>query len=202
VIHRLGAVESTQVAAAGLPVGSVVVADFQTAGRGRLGRAWDSPPGTGLSVTFVLAPSPVIGFAAGVAAAEACGPGVRLKWPNDLMVGDAKLGGILGERHGEVALIGIGINLTWAPPGAALLGEAREVLLARLIPLLQRWAMEPPNLVLDRWRDLSQTLGRRVRVDLGHEVFEGLAEAIDDDGALIVSGRRIVAGDVTRLRPA
>lgn len=200
MLHRLGTVESTQEAAWGLPIGSVVVADHQTAGRGRHGRAWDAAPGGGLLATFVLPPSPAIVFAAGVAAAEACGRGVRLKWPNDLMLDDRKLGGILAEiRHGR-ALVGIGINLRWAPEGAAMLGEDREPLLGRLLPRVREWAAADTSAVLERWRELSWTLGREVRVELGNEVIEGLADGIDDDGALLVGGRRVIAGDVTRVR--
>src|SRR4030088_3055898 len=111
-----------------MPLGSVVVADHQTAGRGggRRGRSWEAPPGSGLFVTFVLEPSPIIVFAAGVAAAEACGRGVQLKWPNDLVLDDRKLGGILAEIRNDHALVGIGINLSWAPEGAAELDDDRD----------------------------------------------------------------------------
>ena len=185
-----------------MPLGSVVVADHQTAGRGRRGRAWEAPPGSGLFATFVLEPSPTIVFAAGVAAAEACGGGVRLKWPNDLVLDDRKLGGILAEIRGDRALVGIGINVSWAPEGAAMLGEEREALLLRLLPLLASWARASPGVVIQRWRELSWTLGQRVRVEIGGEVIEGLAEDVAEDGALLVGGRRIIAGDVTRIRPA
>ena len=185
-----------------MPVGSVVVADHQTAGRGRRGRAWEAPPGSGLFATFVLTPSPLIVFAAGVAAAEACGRGVRLKWPNDLVLDDRKLGGILAEIRGDRALVGIGINLGWAPEGATMLGEEREPLLLRLLPLLAGWVRASPRVVVERWRELSWTLGQQVRVEIGGEVFEGLAEDVAEDGALLVGGRRVVAGDVTRIGPA
>jgi BirA family biotin operon repressor/biotin-[acetyl-CoA-carboxylase] ligase len=202
LLHRLGIVRSTQDEAAGLPVGSVVVAESQTAGRGRRGRTWEAPPASGLLATFVLAPGPLVVFAAGVAAAEACGREVRLKWPNDLMLGEQKLGGVLAEIRGQKALVGIGINLTWAPPGAAKLGADRDALLERLLPLLERWAAAEPEAIIGRWRELSWTLGQQVRVELGGEVLEGVAEEIDADGALIVGGRRVVAGDVVRVRPA
>jgi BirA family transcriptional regulator, biotin operon repressor / biotin---[acetyl-CoA-carboxylase] ligase len=202
LLHRLGTVDSTQLAAAGLPLGSVVVANHQTAGRGRHGRSWQAPAGSGLFVTFVLEHSPVVLFAAGVAAAEACGRGVLLKWPNDLILDDRKLGGILAEVRGQHALVGIGINLSWAPPGAARLGDDRDALLDRLLPLMARWTETDPEAILQRWRELSWTLGQTVRVDLGGEVIEGLAEDVAGDGALLVGGRRVIAGDVTRLRPA
>jgi BirA family biotin operon repressor/biotin-[acetyl-CoA-carboxylase] ligase len=185
-----------------MALGSVVVADHQTAGRGRRGRSWDAPAGSGLFATFVLVPSPVIVFAAGVAAAEACARGVRLKWPNDLVLDERKLGGILAEIRGDRALVGIGINLSWAPDGAAMLGEDREALLTRLLPLVASWAEASSQAVLERWRELSWTLGQQVRVEIGGEVIEGLAEDVAEDGALLVGGRRVIAGDVTRVRPA
>jgi BirA family biotin operon repressor/biotin-[acetyl-CoA-carboxylase] ligase len=194
-------VDSTMSAARNLPVGDAVVADHQTAGRGRLGRRWEGPPGSGLFVTFVLAFDPLAVFRCGVAAAEACGPAVRLKWPNDLMLREGKAGGVLAEAHGDRVLVGIGVNLSWAPPGAAMLGEDRDALLERLVPLIERWSVEDPAVVVDRWCSLSETLGQRVRVELPGEAFEGIAESLALDGALVVDGRRVIAGDVTRLRP-
>jgi BirA family biotin operon repressor/biotin-[acetyl-CoA-carboxylase] ligase len=185
-----------------MPLGSVVVADHQTAGRGRNGRSWQAPPGSGLFVTFVLRPSPLVVFAAGVAAAEACRRGVLLKWPNDLILDDRKLGGILAEIRNQRALVGIGINLSWAPKDAAKLSEDRDALLERLLPLVAKWSEAEPEAVIQRWRELSWTLGQTVRVELGGEVIEGLAEDLAADGALLVGGRRVIAGDVTRVRPA
>src|SRR5579864_1733559 len=111
-VIRVKTVTSTQDLARELGIGSTVVADHQTAGRGRHDRSWDAPPGTALLVSFVLAPTPLLSLAAGVAAAEACGNGVRLKWPNDLLLGGRKLGGILVETTAGKAICGIGINLT------------------------------------------------------------------------------------------
>jgi BirA family biotin operon repressor/biotin-[acetyl-CoA-carboxylase] ligase len=202
LLHRLGTVESTQSAAAGMPVGSVVVADHQTAGRGRLGRGWDGRPGAGLYATFVLEATPLVVFAVGVAAAEACGPDVRLKWPNDLILEDRKLGGILAEVRDGMALVGIGINLSWAPEGAAMLGEDRDALLERLLPLVRRWAAAAPDAAIARWRELSWTLGQTVSVEVGGVMLVGVAEDVAPDGALLVAGRRVVAGDVTRVRTA
>ena len=201
-LHRYASVESTQKIAAGLPVGSIVVADEQTAGRGRLDRRWEAPAGTGLLVTYVVAPRSLLLFAAGVAAAEACGAEVRIKWPNDLVVHDRKLGGVLAETRSGRVLLGIGINLTWAPPGAAQLDADREMVLADLTRLLGEWSAAPDAEILAAWRRRSWTLGQRVRVELPGETFEGLAEDIAADGALLVDGRRVVAGDVIRLRLA
>jgi BirA family biotin operon repressor/biotin-[acetyl-CoA-carboxylase] ligase len=96
-ILHLDSVTSTQDVARDLPIGSVVLANHQTAGRGRLEHRWEAPAGTALLVSFALAPNPLLSLAAGVAAAEACGQGVRLKWPNDLLLGGRKVGGILVE---------------------------------------------------------------------------------------------------------
>jgi len=199
-IVRLGSVASTQEVARPLPIGSAVVADHQQAGRGRLDRHWEAPPATALLASFVLPFQPLAPIAAGVAAGEACGPAVRLKWPNDLLLEDRKLGGILVEAAGGRAIVGIGINLAWAPPGAARLDLERDPLLERLVAALERWWEAPPEALLAAWRARSDTLGRRVRVELGAEVFEGEAEDIADDGSLIVAGRRVAAGDVTHLR--
>jgi BirA family transcriptional regulator, biotin operon repressor / biotin---[acetyl-CoA-carboxylase] ligase len=198
-VVRLGSVSSTQDVARDMPVGSIVVAQHQEAGRGRAGRRWEAPPGTAMLASFVLRPNPILSLAAGVAAAEACGPEVRLKWPNDLLLEGRKLGGILVEASAAKAVCGIGINLTSAPEGAARLDGPGDELLARLTERLGFWCSAPPEAVLDRWRELSVTLGRRVRVDLPGESFEGVAEDIGAGGELIVDGRPVSAGSVTHL---
>ena len=192
---RLGSVTSTQDVARAMPVGSIVIADHQTAGRGRHERRWDAPPGTSLLVSFVLPPHPLLSLAAGVAAAEACGQPVRLKWPNDLLLDGRKLGGILVEAMPEKAICGVGINLTWAPEGAARLARPRDELFEALRDQLDQWTAAPEDQILGRWRALSATLGRRVRIDS----TEGLAEDIGPHGELIVDGVAYVAGSVTHL---
>ena len=194
-VVRLDSVTSTQDVARDMPIGSVVIADHQTAGRGRMERRWEAPPGTALLVSFVLAPSRLLSLAAGVAAAEACGPDVRLKWPNDLLLDDRKLGGILVEATPYKAICGIGVNLTWAPEGAAMLERPRDEVLGRLEEQIERWTEAPGELVLRRWRELSATLGRRVRID----GTEGMAEDLGPNGELIVDGRPFVAGSLTHL---
>lgn len=198
-VVRLKSVTSTQDVARPLPLGSIVVADHQTAGRWRLDRRWDAPPGTALLASFVLRPNAVLSLAAGVAAAQACGAGVRLKWPNDLLLGGAKLGGILVEMTPATAICGIGINLSWAPPGAAKLNQDRDVLLDRLRVELDRWASADVEDILTFWRALSDTLGRRVRVDQGEHVIEGTADDIGVGGELIVDGVPVTFGSVTHL---
>jgi BirA family biotin operon repressor/biotin-[acetyl-CoA-carboxylase] ligase len=195
----LESVTSTQDVARDLPIGSIVIADHQTAGRGRLEHRWDAPPRTALLASFVLAPNPLLSLAAGTAAAEACGQGVRLKWPNDLLLDGRKVGGILVEAKAARAICGIGINLTWAPEGAACLNQPRDQVMARLRPAVARWCSAQPNEVLNRWRELSDTLGRRVRVELPDRSFEGVAQDINPRGELIVDGVVVSAGSVKHL---
>lgn len=198
-VIRLGSVASTQDVARDMPIGSVVIADHQTAGRGRLEHRWEAPPGTALLVSFVLEPNPLLSLAAGVAAAEACGQGVRLKWPNDLLLGGRKVGGILVEATPFKAVCGIGINLTSAPEGAAMLNQPAGQLTKRLMPAVAKWSSAPREEVLARWRELSDTLGRRVRVTLPDRSFEGIAQEINDKGELIVDGQTVSAGSLTHL---
>jgi len=193
---------AAELARSGAADGLVVGADHQTAGRGRRGRTWESRPGASLLVSVVLRPAPALAtLAAGVAAAEACeavvaGP-VHLKWPNDVMSAGGKLGGILSELVGEAVVVGLGLNLGWAPPGAACLGA--DVDRDRL---LEAWlsALDEPSDVLSRYRARCSTLGHRVRVELPGERVEGTAHAVDAQGRLMVDGRVISAGDVVHLR--
>jgi BirA family biotin operon repressor/biotin-[acetyl-CoA-carboxylase] ligase len=196
---HLGSVTSTQDVARHLPIGSVVVADHQTAGRGRSSHRWEAQPGTALLVSFVLPPNPLLSLAAGVAAAEACGRGVRLKWPNDLLLDGRKVGGILVEASPARAVCGIGINLTSAPEGATQLGEPGDQLLERLRPAIERWSSAPAAQLLARWRELSDTLGKKVRVELPDRVIEGTANDIDASGALVVDGVLVTAGSLSVL---
>lgn len=197
---RVKSVTSTQDIARPLPIGSVVVAEHQTAGRGRLDHRWESPPGTALLASFVLPPNQLLSLLAGVAAAEACGGGVRLKWPNDLLLHGAKVGGILVEAMAAKAICGIGINLTWAPDGAAMLNRSRDQLLDTLRVELERWSSADADAVLARWRELSDTLGRRVRIETAGElVVEGVAQDIGPGGELIVDGKPVAFGSVIHL---
>jgi len=196
---HLASVTSTQDVARDLPIGSVVVADHQTAGRGRSSHRWEAPPGAALLVSFVLPPNPLLSLAAGVAAAEACGRGVRLKWPNDLLLEGRKVGGILVEATPARAICGIGINLTWAPEGAARLDEPRDQVLERLRPAIETWSSAPAAQLLARWRELSDTIGKKVRVELPDRIVEGTANDIDASGALVVDGVLVSAGSLSVL---
>jgi BirA family biotin operon repressor/biotin-[acetyl-CoA-carboxylase] ligase len=235
-VVRLGQVDSTQavafaLAAEGAVDGTVVVADSQAAGRGRRGRAWVDEPGASLLTSMILRPQlepsrlPGLSLAAGVAVAEAltraAGLTPRLKWPNDVLVGGRKLGGILlesrltagGAEGSATAVLGIGLNLTQRLFPAEIAERAtsvwlatgrpvdRDVLLSALIDAVGEWRRRLERRgfapVRERWRALSDTLGRTVTVD----GVSGVAVDIDVDGALVVNdtdGRRhrVVAGDV------
>ena len=167
--------------AAGRPDRSVLVADHQTAGRGRLDRRWDAPPGANLlaSLLFHIVPDPAVDLTrrVGLAAVDAChevaGVAAALKWPNDVMVGERKLAGILAQRtaNGSV-VVGIGLNVGWAPEGAARLGDGIAPLdvLAALLAAYDRLPVD----VTARFERSLQTLGQAVRVraprrrDRGH----------------------------------
>ncbi|MBZ9750014.1 biotin--[acetyl-CoA-carboxylase] ligase [Deinococcus sp. HMF7604] len=204
----------------GAPQGAVVVAERQTAGRGRRGRAWDTTHGTlvfsvllrqGASGAPLTLPElALLPLAAGVATARAAGAG-RLKWPNDLLTEDGrKLAGILLEAdlRGEEArraVLGIGINVSAAPPEAAHLREfrpdlTRAALLSGLLHELHTWLTAPAAEILVAWRAHNLTLGRAVRVQTPAGLLEGLATDLDPQGSLLVqtaSGlRTISAGDV------
>jgi BirA family biotin operon repressor/biotin-[acetyl-CoA-carboxylase] ligase len=170
-------------------------------------------------------------MAMGLAAVDAvhavAGVRGRLKWPNDVVwpgdgsADDRKLAGILAEAHwppaGDVAVvIGIGINVNWPddlPDDLRHIAVAlnhlagatvdRDALLVALLTSFGRWYEElgRPSL-LAAWRAASATLGRRVRVDLGHEVVEGVARDITDEGYLVVDDRTFSVGDVVHLRVA
>lgn len=198
VLH-LKSVPSTQDVARDLPIGSIVLADHQSAGRGRHDHRWEAPDGGALLATFVMPPNPLLSLAAGVAAAEACGPQVRLKWPNDLLLDGKKLGGVLVEATPAKAICGIGINLSWAPEGAAMLDQPRDELFTRLREGIQRWSTTPGDTVTARWRELSATLSRRVRLTLPNQSVEGTAEDISPRGELIIDGVAYSAGSLTHL---
>ncbi len=198
----------------GAPEGLVAVADHQTAGRGRLGRTWEAPAGANLLLTVLLRPSEVshlavaaVALAGRDAASSVAGVACGLKWPNDLMVGDAfdsKLAGVLAETDGAGAVaVGIGMNVAWAPPGAARLGEgvSRDGVVDALLASLGGWLDAGWPAVGEAYRSACVTVGRDVRVELTDgSTFEGTATDIDAAGRLIVDDRTIEVGDIVHLR--
>jgi BirA family biotin operon repressor/biotin-[acetyl-CoA-carboxylase] ligase len=218
----------------GEPEGLVVVADHQTAGRGRLDRRWESPRGANLLASVLLRPdcSPddlhlctgILGLAALDACSEVAGVDAQLKWPNYLLVGAAKLAGVLAEVEFSAAppavVAGIGLNVSWpGPPGAGgtclddLSEEPtpldRDVLLEHLLAALatRRPLLDQPagrRQVADEVRARCATLGREVLVVLPAEEFTGRAVEIDEAGRLLVETggvrRPVTAADIVHLR--
>jgi BirA family biotin operon repressor/biotin-[acetyl-CoA-carboxylase] ligase len=209
----------------GVEEGYVVLADEQTGGRGRRERVWESPSG-GIWTSIVLRPdfaprdASLVTLAASVAVArgvEETGVEPTIKWPNDVLIDGKKLCGILVEMEADAerishAVVGIGLNANAKPrvPDASPtslsehVGKVdRAVLTANLLAELEE-AYESGDGILDEWRERSSTLGREVRVETPNETVEGVAERIDDTGALVVStgeGERVVtAGDCVHLR--
>lgn len=218
----------SRLAQAGAPVGTVLWAGHQTAGRGRLGRTWEAPPHSSLLVSVLLAAEPVpfvtiarVALAAADACRELAGVEAALKWPNDLMVGDRKLAGLLAEAQdgGPTLVVGVGCNVAWPPPAErpAELGERvvalsdlvsqppdPATLLDRMLRRLQAWLVAQSHEVFAAYRTRCSTLGRVVRVDLGGRSAEGRAVGITASGGLRVTsaeGTEVVhAGDVVHVR--
>jgi BirA family transcriptional regulator, biotin operon repressor / biotin---[acetyl-CoA-carboxylase] ligase len=191
-------------AADGAPEWTLVAAGHQTAGRGRLGRAWVDDPGKALMCSVVLRPAwdperlGLVSLAAGAAMAEAAsdvsGLDVRCKWPNDLIVSGTKVGGILAESEvaeGRVrhVVVGAGVNLE-APddvPGAGAIGDVdAERLLAGYLSSLRR-LVDGPEETLALWRSVADTLGRTIRgTTVDGDAVRGVAVDLDDRGGLVV----------------
>jgi BirA family transcriptional regulator, biotin operon repressor / biotin---[acetyl-CoA-carboxylase] ligase len=221
----------------GAPEGSVLAAEEQTAGRGRMGRGWQSPPAAALMFSVLLRPGAVpparrgwIPLLAGVAVASGvCGlTGVRagLKWPNDVLVGGAKLAGILAEQSSDAIVVGAGINVSTqraelpvqtatslALEGAAGTdrGGLLHAVLAEFERLYRAWTAGPDPGDADAcglraaYRGQSVTLGRQVRVEFpGGNTAGGTAVDIDPGGRLVLDTAdgllTVTAGDVSHLR--
>jgi BirA family biotin operon repressor/biotin-[acetyl-CoA-carboxylase] ligase len=216
VIHRYPSVDSTMRIAAELPVGEVVVADEQTAGQGRHGHSWYSAPGVGLYCSIVLEPTPLLTLALGLATAEALPVPCDLRWPNDVMIADRKVAGILVQLVDGKAIAGIGINLnhTGFPPEleatSLRMVTGHEVHADDLIePLLAAVATHtklPPEDILRLFtRASSYAAGRRVTVDLPEGRISGTTRGLTPDGYLMVrkddgTDTQILAGGVRAAR--
>jgi BirA family biotin operon repressor/biotin-[acetyl-CoA-carboxylase] ligase len=216
----------------GVVEGTVIIAEEQTAGRGRRQRSWLSPRG-GIALSVVLYPSrdnlpslimlASLAVARSIAAVTALKP--QIKWPNDVLISDRKVCGILVESEVrgdkvDYAVIGIGVNVNLeraslaklAPEATSLAAElGREVSIRDLI---RKLLMETDGLYLslrsggsvyEKWCDSLVTLGREVRVESGGAEDTGIAESVARDGSLLLrrpdgSLRRVVAGDVSLRR--
>ena len=215
-----------------------LLAEHQSAGRGRHGRSWHSPFGTNLYLslawTFAQWPTALtaLPLAAGVATAEALAElnlaDLRLKWPNDLWCGEAKLGGILIEQRGESGgpcrvVIGLGLNVAMRSATTAHIGQpwttlaeklgaapSRNALAARILAhwmaMLERFTAESFAPFEPRWRALDLLRNRAVTLQLPEGEVSGIARGVDESGALLVDAgetrRRILSGDVSlRVTP-
>ena len=192
-----------ELAAAGAPHGTLITAGLQTAGRGRQGRHWEAPEGSALLCTLVLREfDALLSLRAGLAVADVAGDAARVKWPNDVQVAGRKVAGVLveGRPHEGWAVVGIGVNVSAAPPGvpdAGTLGrDDVEAVLAELLAALEARLGEPRQAALDALRARDALLGARVRWEGG----EGVADGIEADGGLRVKtagGEQVlVAGEV------
>lgn len=215
----------------GAPDGTVVVAEAQTAGRGRRGRSWESPPGLGLWMTVLLRPKVPLqetarftllsALAVVRAVTRVCALSPRIKWPNDVLIGDRKVCGILAEASGELEMaeyLAVGIGLNVNQEGSHFSPELRRkatslrlacgrmvdrlVLIRALLEELDGLYLEQPGFpeLVDLTRPYSATLGARVRVDpvggaTEGQCLTGRAVAITPDGWLVIeddAGRRQV----------
>jgi BirA family biotin operon repressor/biotin-[acetyl-CoA-carboxylase] ligase len=209
-------------AAAGQPVGTLVVANAQTAGQGRHGHSWHSEPGNGLYCSLVVANTPLLTLALGLATADAIASTTSLacdlRWPNDVLIGGKKAAGILAQLSGGSAIGGIGINVNHSafPPELADLATslylesgrsfAQIEILKAVIPAVERFTSLQPESILRLFEQASSYVsGRRVVVDQPGGVVEGVTAGMDSSGYLVVrrddgTDTLILAGGVRAAR--
>ncbi|MDI6728235.1 MAG: biotin--[acetyl-CoA-carboxylase] ligase [Thermodesulfovibrionales bacterium] len=227
-----------ELAEKGYPDGTIIIADAQTGGKGRLGRKWLSPQGKNLYMSIILRPAILPRDAAilTLMTAVACASAIKrissipasIKWPNDLMVSDRKLGGILTEIKADMdrifhAVIGIGININLGASdmpdeikacATSIKNETGNVLsrtkvAVEILREMDKWYSILLNSgkkpIIEEWLKLSCTIGRAVKVTVGNNVFTGIAGTIDEEGMLMLklpdnTFKKISAGDVIILR--
>jgi len=233
-------IQARALARNGAPEGTLVVAEAQSAGRGRKGRSWLARPGEGILFSLILRPdmepsrAALITLMTAVSVAEALiretNIDARIKWPNDILVGGKKLAGILTEMSMELdavdyVITGLGLNVN--TPAEAFADEIRDIAtsvmaeasapcsrVALLRAILSRFethyetlSTRGPESILTRWKELSDIVGRRVRVSMMREEIEGVVTDINADGVLLLTNEageslRILSGDVTYLDPS
>jgi BirA family biotin operon repressor/biotin-[acetyl-CoA-carboxylase] ligase len=205
-----------ELAEAGEPEGTLIIADEQTAGRGRLGRAWIAPSCSSILMSLILRPNLAPAHIARVTMAVSLGAcdaiytetglNARIKWPNDILLNEKKCAGILSEASTvgdqvEYVIVGLGMNVNFSaatipniPADATTLADELNKPVAResLVQAILR-ATEPYYAHLNSGRDLRDAwksrlamLGQHVRAQTAHGIEEGIAEDVDSDGALIV----------------
>jgi BirA family transcriptional regulator, biotin operon repressor / biotin---[acetyl-CoA-carboxylase] ligase len=232
VVAETGSTNTDLLAAAtaGAPEGTVLVAESQTAGQGRLDRRWVAPPYSGLLFSVLLKPTvppqhlawlPLLaGVAAQRAVSAAAGVEAALKWPNDLLLGPGrrKAAGILAQANAGAVVLGIGLNVTNRradlpredATSIALEGGRTDraalltALLQHLADLYTGWVRDPAAAGLtEAYTAVCDTIGRAVAVSLPNgETLAGTAGGIDAAGRLLVDGHAVAAGDVVHVRPA
>ncbi len=218
----------------GTPEGTVVCADGQSKGRGRLGRSWLSPKGKGIYLSIVLRPALLPSEAAcltllcAVALSEAikniCGLNSLIKWPNDLLINGKKVAGILTELNAETdrvkfVVVGIGVNVNSSRDSlivdaTSLQVEAKRTILRveltkEILRMTEEWYLLSQRQgftpIIKRWKEISFTLNKRVRIADPAGFIEGEAVDMDQDGGLLIrkdSGVIVkkMAGDITQVR--
>ena len=206
--------EARREAEVGAPEGTVVIAEEQTAGRGRFSRTWVSPKGLNLLFSILLRPEPAsvprISMASSLAVAKAIqnftGLVPTIKWPNDVQLQGRKTCGILSESSLEdigvkYTIVGIGVNVNFDPRLVPEIADTATSIARELGSPVSRYGLlkaileefEPLYLAVNRgeslreeWSVLLDTLGRHIRVRWGEQIHEGSAQEVDDDGNLIL----------------
>lgn len=214
-IHQFESLESTNATALSCPPGTVVMAECQTAGRGRYGRTRQSPKGN-LYMSLVLSDlgknNAYIAFLTAVAVADSL-PGfdIALKWPNDVLLSGKKLAGILIEKEGDKLVVGIGVNVMTSPeegvlyPTANLEGRLRPMTLAKrillqyntLLDLLDKKGFKE---IRKRWLSYATGLHKPISIHLADVELQGIFKGIDAKGALLLKQKKgtrtLTVGDV------
>ncbi|HPF05221.1 MAG TPA: biotin--[acetyl-CoA-carboxylase] ligase [Spirochaetota bacterium] len=229
-------IEAFNLAAAGAPEGSIVIADRQKAGKGRMGRAWSSPAGKNVYISVILRPgippylAPRLTIVTAVALSdtliESGVPGHRIKWPNDILVGDKKISGILTEMKGdtdsiEFIITGIGININASladyPPELhstvtslnIILNRTTDrndfiaLLLSNLEKYYNRFLMGEFSGILSTWKERADIINREIKVQQFNETFTGRVIDLNEDGNLLVDTgmeiKTVNSGDINYL---
>ncbi len=210
--------------------GTVVISEMQTSGRGRRGREWHSPKG-GIYVSFILKPNmspekaPQITLVSSLALVEALNSmfqklNAKIKWPNDVLISGKKISGILTELSSDMEkinyiVVGVGVNISTGinnlPENATSLKlELKEDISVKLFlksflehydSIYQEYLTGDIDQIIKRWKNNSDTLGKKVKIIGINETYEGLAKDIDENGALILQTKdkeiKVYSGDVS-----
>ena len=201
--------------------GTVLIADEQTDGKGRLGRHWVSPKGAQLAMSMVVevdgTPPPfgLLSIAPGVAVTDVV-PQAQLKWPNDVQIGGKKIAGILSALDMPRVIVGIGINVAMraedlpVETATALNLEGIDVdfddfttdILLAMGERLTQWRDGDPQLLED-YRAVCTTIGQQVRLEMreGEETVTGTVTGVNEEGEVLIDGSAYAVGDVHHLRP-